>query len=138
MNVDALLRSAGLRRTRAREVVLALLGDAGRPLSHQEIAVCPGAAGLDRVTLYRTLASLQEGGLLHRVQGTDGAWRFGLHGHGAERCPGDHVHFLCLECGAMTCLADQPLPFVEVPDGARVTGKQLVVHGLCAGCASDG
>ena len=33
MNIDDMLRSVGLRRTRAREVVLGLLATAGRPLS---------------------------------------------------------------------------------------------------------
>jgi Fur family ferric uptake transcriptional regulator/Fur family zinc uptake transcriptional regulator len=137
MDAKNLLRSVGLRRTKIREVVLSLLRSADRPLTHQEVAASREASGVDRVTLYRTLAALQRAGLLHRVQGTDGAWRFCLHESESAGCPGNHVHFLCLECGGMTCLADQPLPWVAVPAGARVTGKQLVVHGVCAGCAHD-
>jgi Fur family ferric uptake transcriptional regulator/Fur family zinc uptake transcriptional regulator len=132
-----LLHAVGLRRTKAREVVLSLLQSAHRPLTHQEVAASPTAASVDRVTLYRTLAALQRAGLLHRVQGTDGAWRFCLHSGDAAGCPGNHAHFLCLECGGMTCLTDQPLPWIAVPDGVRVLGKQLVVHGICAGCAHD-
>jgi molybdate transport system substrate-binding protein len=132
-----LLRSAGLRRTAARVAVLDLLDRVDRPLSHQEIAASPEAQRLDRVTLYRTLSALQEADLVHRVQGIDGAWRFCTHCRD-EGCGGDHVHFLCVDCNRMSCLPDQPLPWVEEPEGAEVLGKQLVVHGRCARCRSQG
>ncbi len=130
-----LLRAAGLRRTKARAAVLGLLRASRRPRSHQGILATPDAEGLDRVTLYRTLAALERGGLVHRVQGTDGAWRFCFHAPERPGCPGDHPHFLCRRCGRMTCLHGQTLPWVAVPEGTVVEGKQLVVHGLCAGCA---
>ncbi len=128
------LHAAGLRTTPVREAVLRILGKAGRPLSHQEIARRPGLAGVDRVTLYRTLATLQKNGLLHSVRGLDGAWRFADPPALAERCAGNHVHFLCLACNQMTCLPEQPLPWVEEPAGAEVEGKQLIVYGRCARC----
>ena len=137
MSTSGLLRTAGLRRTKAREVVLGLLFQAGRPLSHQELASRPDTERFDRVTVYRTLTVLERAGLVHRVQGVDGVWRFRAHSTEPGRCPGNHCHFLCLSCNAMSCLADQTLPWVCVPDGAQVTGKQLVVYGLCPACASE-
>jgi Fur family ferric uptake transcriptional regulator/Fur family zinc uptake transcriptional regulator len=130
------LRGAGLRRTRARQVVLEALQRARRPVTHQEIAAEPDLRQLDRVTLYRTLASLARARLLHRVQGLDGAWRYCSHRAVDGRCGGDHIHFLCLSCHRMSCLPEQPLPWVEAPAGAEVMGKQLVVYGRCAGCGS--
>jgi len=114
---------------------LEIISEARRPLTHQEIATRPEADEFDRVTLYRTLATLERAGLLHRVQGTDGSWRFCFHAQEQVECPGDHPHFLCLSCGEMSCLTGQPLPWVSVPEKARVLGKQLVVHGHCARCA---
>ena len=128
------LRDAGLRRTQARQVVLDLLAKVPRPLSHQEIARRKAVRELDRVTLYRTLTTLQEAGLIHRIQGVDGVWRFGAHRAEAGRCGGDHIHFLCLDCNRMTCLPEQPLPWVQAPDGAEIAGKQLLVYGRCAAC----
>jgi Fur family ferric uptake transcriptional regulator/Fur family zinc uptake transcriptional regulator len=93
-------------------------------------------AGLDRVTVYRTLSALQEAGLVHRVQDKDGVWRFCAHGSREQGCPGNHPHFLCMRCGEMRCLTAQSLPWVETSAGEQVVGKQLVVYGLCAGCAS--
>ena len=130
----SLLREAGLRRTRARQVVLEALHRTGHPVSHQEIVDDPALGRLDRVTLYRTLATLGRARLLHRVQGLDGVWRYCSHPTIAGKCGGNHIHFLCLECGQMLCLPEQRLPWVDGPEGAEVLGKQLVVYGRCVDC----
>jgi Fur family transcriptional regulator, ferric uptake regulator len=127
------LGGSGRRRTAARTTVLEHLAARGRPLAHGEIAA--GTAGLDRVTLYRTLAALEAAGLVHRVRGHEGAWRFCAHAGAGGGCPGNHPHFQCTRCGAMRCLADQALPRVRVPRDSLVIGKQLLVHGLCPRCA---
>ena len=111
-----------------------MLNQVDRPLSHQEIASNPETRRLDRVTLYRTLTTLQKAGLLHRVQGIDGVWRFRGHRAHSGKCGGNHIHFLCLECSRMTCLPEQPLPWVKEPVGAEVFGKQPVVYGRCGEC----
>ena len=136
MKPAELLRSAGLRCTKARESLLTLLCEAMRPLSHQDITTLPGAQHLDRVTIYRTLAALEEAGLVHRVRGMDAVWRYRGHNVKPDGCPGNHSHFLCLSCNVMYCLDDEPLPRVAVPKGAEVKGKQLVVYGNCPDCAS--
>ncbi len=137
MNVFNTLQTAGLRRTRAREVVLRLLLEVGRPLTHQELAVRPLANQLDRVTLYRTLAALVRAGLVHQVQGTDSSWRYCVHEIEQTECSGNHPHFMCLSCSKMHCKIELPLPWVSVPKGAQVVGKQFVVFGHCPDCAKD-
>lgn len=136
---NQILKTKGLRSTTARKEILQLLADAGRPLSHQDILSGRKRTGsLDRVTVYRTLETLLEAGLLHRIQGTDGAWRFCRHGlETGEKCGGNHIHFLCSVCSQMSCLPEQPLPWVVAPEGATVHSKQLVVHGYCAECNSN-
>lgn len=136
MKATQLLRAAGLRKTRARRAVLEVLSETDRPLSHQEIAGLSKIRVLDRVTLYRTLTTLNQAGLLHRVQGIDGVWRFRGHRTRSGRCGGNHIHFLCLECHQMSCLPEQRLPWVEEPEGAEVFGKQLLVYGRCGECKS--
>ncbi len=92
---------------------------------------------LDRVTLYRTLTTLQKAGLVHRVQGREGVWHFCAHMPRADRCPDNHPHFLCVQCGQMRCLTDQSIPYIAIDEGERVTGKQLVASGLCSVCAEE-
>lgn len=136
MQSGELLRRAGLRVTRQRLVVLGLLMEKDSPMSHAEITAAL-ADPLDKVTLYRTLQTLGEADIVHQVQGPDGVWRFCAHSPDAEGCGGGHAHFLCLSCGKMSCLVDQRLPRVEVPEGIEVEGKQLVVYGRCPECARE-
>ena len=136
-DIDNLLEVSGLRGTPVREDVLRLLWTAKLPLTHEQIAGSKGMEEADRVTLYRTLTTLQKAGLVHRVQGKDGVWHFCAHMPLADKCPANHAHFLCVRCGAMRCLTDQSIPFVAVGRGELVTGKQLVASGLCSSCASE-
>lgn len=129
-----LLKDSGLRATPTRVAVLCVLHEAGRPLSHANIAEVPGMEEQDRVTLYRTLTALQEVGLVHRVQGKDGVWHYCAHLPSREGCQGNHPHFLCIRCAGMQCLTVQSLPWIEVPGEMQVIGKQLVVYGLCPEC----
>jgi len=137
MTVPDRLRAAGLRRTPARLQVFARVEALGRPVSHAELQALPDLAELDDITLYRTLATLVEAGLVHRVHGIDGVWRYAAQPQGRAGCPGNHAHFLCTTCGSMTCLVAQPMPRVEVPAGASVEGRHFLVHGRCAGCVAD-
>ncbi len=138
MDSAARLAAAGLRATRPRERVLALLLGADHPLTPAELSTHPDARDIDRVTVYRSLAALHGAGLVHVVCGVDGVSRYRAHEPAEGGCPGGHPHFLCTRCGGMWCLPEQGLPRVEVPVGASVEGKQLVVHGACARCAEAG
>jgi len=133
---EDLIDGAGIRSTKARAQVLAAILSAGRSLSHPELAgLLPD---LDRVTVFRSLKALKASGLLHGIQGLDGILRYVANPVGRKGCPGRHPHFLCLECGAMSCLSEQKLPHVRVPVGAEVAGKQYLVYGICPRCSAKG
>jgi Fur family ferric uptake transcriptional regulator len=135
MQAELLLRRASVRPTPVRLQVLGSLLRTGYPVSQPELARSRELKAYDRVTLYRTLNLLREAGLVHAVQGIDGAWRFCAHPLDVVGCPGDHPHFLCFSCGRMNCLTGQRLPHIELPPDMRVEGKQLVVYGRCSVCA---
>ena len=78
MTISEDLQGRGLRATPFREELLSLLRAEGLPLSHQEIQG-RFREKVDRVTLYRNLELLRTHGLVHQVQGLDGAWRFCAH-----------------------------------------------------------
>jgi len=126
------LKAAKLRVTAPRIEILELLESACHPITHVDLLA--KAPELDRVTLYRVLDALVGADLVHKVQGTDGAWRFCAHQQNTAGCPGGHPHILCERCGAMACLTEQTLPHVETPAGFRVTHKQLVIMGICESC----
>jgi len=131
-----LLRDAGLRRTEARIRVLGLVRDLGHPLTHAELTAREELADLDAITLYRTLATLEDAGLVHRVLGVDGAWRTCAQPEGSGGCPGNHAHFQCTGCGRMRCLVNQPMPRVVPPQGATIQSRHFVAVGRCAACAA--
>ena len=130
------IKESGLRPTQARVLVFKVLLEADRPLNHAEIRSCEGIAEIDRVTVYRNLASLERHGLVHKVQGLDGSWLHCAH-DAVGRCRGNHAHFICTQCGDARCLLDNPLCYVHLPEGYVVEGKQMVAYGLCPTCASE-
>lgn len=135
-NVSEILKNKGLRLTDVRKAVLQLLLNSGNPLSHQDIISKKTILGFDRVTVYRTLETFQKSHLIHKIKGTDGVSRFGANLEKlSEKCSGDHIHFHCSVCNKMTCLPEQPLPWIKAPKGFEIHSKQLVVYGTCSKCA---
>lgn len=131
----ARLREAGLRVTGARLDVLHALHDSPLPLTAQD--VLDGVAKLgptDRVTVYRTLNSLVDLGIAHRVDPGDRTWRYGLLAKDHHQ----HAHFVCDDCGSIRCL-DEAMITVSVkgkpsPDRFKITQQDVYLHGTCESC----
>lgn len=137
-SIGELLRGAGLRRTPVRIAVLGRVCAARRPVGAGELIEGLGA-DVDEVTVYRTLNTLAEHKLVHRVRGEGGAWRYAAatSTEGHEGHP--HAHFVCDQCGSVECLEQVPVPeqlFKPRSLGRRydVTHAELVVHGTCPKC----
>jgi Fe2+ or Zn2+ uptake regulation protein len=130
------LRLAGLKRTPVRLGVLNILSGHPQPMSAPQILErLPD--GTDHVTLYRTLNTLTESKILHRVRGDDQAWRYGLRETGSTRH--EHAHFVCDECGTVECLSGAPAPETSakrsgIRPGYRVEYSEVLVHGTCPDC----
>lgn len=133
--LDKLFTERGIRPTPLRREVMALLYEADRPLTWKEAFACLSSSGVNKVSLYRTLSLLEKNGLVHKVLGADGAWHYCAHPLERPGCPGNHAHFLCLQCGRMTCLVVQAIPTVDLPEGYTVEGKQLLAYGRCPSCS---
>ena len=138
-SINASLRGAGLRRTPVRLAVLDAVISSRAPLGAPDV-IRRLADGTDSVTVYRTLNTLAEHKLLHRVRGDDGAWRYAATAPG-QAAPEEHshAHFVCDSCGGMECLDRVPVPsdLVRSKDLGRrydVSYAELVVHGTCPKC----
>lgn len=132
-----LIADRGGRVTRTRTAVLAVLFEAGRPISHDEVGEALDGLGVphDRVTLYRTLDWLVSHELAHKVAGPDRAWRFNAVGDEAHQ----HAHFQCERCGKVFCLESlQPAIAATLPSGFRLGRAELTFHGLCPACPTLG
>jgi Fe2+ or Zn2+ uptake regulation protein len=122
--------------------VLDRVASARQPLAAPEIIRRLGD-DTDPVTVYRTLNTLAQHKLLHRVRGDDGAWRYATSPTPAadddDRHDHPHAHFVCDSCGTVECLEQLPLPDDLVPPrtlGRRydVSHAELTVHGTCPRC----
>jgi Fur family transcriptional regulator, ferric uptake regulator len=130
------LREAGLRKTAPRLAVLDALEHAEAPLSHAEVAERLVGDGLDRVTVYRNLLALTDAGLVRRTDLGDHVWRFELVRPGDSGAhEAAHPHFVCSDCGAVSCLPDLRVRFAGAGADA-VARKRLEVQlrGVCGEC----
>jgi Fur family transcriptional regulator, ferric uptake regulator len=130
------LKGAGLYSTRARVAILDVLLDAGRPLDKKEIVLKLGHVGPDEVTVYRTLESFCEKGLVHKVFSSGRACRFEpAHNCGEVQC---HPHFTCRRCGVTQCLTGVTVPLARgLQKGYRLLRQQVRLEGICPGCSGQ-
>jgi Fur family ferric uptake transcriptional regulator len=138
-NIGDMLRGAGLRRTPVRLAVLGAVTSTRSSMAAPDI-IGRLSADTDAVTVYRTLNTLVEHKLLHRVRGEDGAWRYAATREGRQSHDDHpHAHFVCDTCGGVECLDRVPVPAeLAKPKslGRRydVTYAELLVHGVCPNC----
>ncbi len=128
------LKEYNLRTTGCREEVLKAFLTRATALSHGDLE-SKLKDRFDRVTIYRTLKTFLEKGIIHKVLDDDGT-RYALC---KERCSEDdhhhdHVHFKCSGCGETNCLENLHVPTVQLPAGYRVQEINLLIQGLCANC----
>ena len=133
-SIQAELRGCGLRATPARVATVRLLRSRKAPLSHAEVTRALEPEGFDKATLFRNLNDLSEVGLLRRTELGDHVWRFEACVSGRKADLG-HPHFICVDCGSVTCL-DQ----VELSAGIRKRGAgigkitEILLRGHCQSC----
>ncbi|MEN6575701.1 MAG: transcriptional repressor [Phycisphaerales bacterium] len=129
-----MVKEARLYCTEARVAILKVLMAAAGPLSQDQISGQVESRSLNKVTVYRTLESLAEAGLVHRAFMEDRAWHFELADHCTEhQC---HPHFTCTRCGVTQCMTDISLPMAVIPrKGFVISRQQVRLEGLCPACA---
>jgi len=133
--IDELLRKNQLSVTGSRKSILELFLATDGALAHADIEKQTGEQ-FDRVTVYRTLQSFMEKGIIHTIPTADNSIRYALC---RDNCTGghhhdNHVHFLCSRCSRTTCLDAVTIPDVKLPRGFKPIEKQMIVTGICGDC----
>lgn len=126
-----MLKLGGLRPTRVRMSMLSAMLTADEPLSREQIAQRMGESA-NKVTLYRTLHSLVETGLVHAALIRDRVQFYEPSHHCSEHLC--HPHFVCRGCHKTICLTEITPPTVDLPAGFRLERQQLQMEGLCSIC----
>jgi len=128
------IRDAGLRATPARISTLVLLRESSSPLTHSVVAEHLAVSGIDKATAFRNLNDMTDAGLLRRTEVGDHVWRFEavkVDGHDK----GGHPHFLCVDCGTVSCLDDVKLTSASQRQSEKFGEvTEILLRGHCNDC----
>ena len=133
--VEEILKKNHLSVTDSRQKIMQLFLNSNGALAHADIEKKTGE-NFDRVTVYRTLQSFVEKGIIHLIPTKDNSIKYALckddceAGHHHD----NHVHFICDECSKTICLDDVTVPQVKLPKGFTPQHAEMVVNGICGDC----
>ena len=131
------LRERGVRLTRQRRLLLDLIDRSGLHLDAESLYQMAKEkdAKLNRVTVYRTLKLLKEGGLVDEL---DLAHLEGEKHYYETRLKQEHAHIICLRCGRVEEFFGEPLQAlrvqVESQMGFEIAFARTEIGGYCSHC----
>lgn len=129
-----ILRRKHLSITEGRKKILSLFLASPDALTHGDIEKKAGEK-FDRVTVYRTLQTFVEKGIIHTIPTAENTVLYAL----CKECTEDHhhdehIHFVCSNCGSTICLDDVISPKIDLPEGYIAQNVQVVINGICKSC----
>jgi len=131
-----LLKEHKLRKTPARVEILELYAGTPHAMSHGDVE--RELSEMDRVTIYRTLATFEETGIIHRAYDGGGVVKYALCGAGCSLHVhnDEHLHFSCVQCGNTFCIEGYSVPEIKTPEGYIMEKVFLFAKGTCKKCNS--
>jgi len=132
-NAISLLRDRSLKATPTRVDVLSLICAAPNAVSQSTIQST--LQDFDRVTLYRTLNTLVDIGIVHKalVEEDDTFYALCKEECTTHHHDHHHIHFRCEKCKEVTCVENHDL-HISLP-GHRIHDLEIKASGLCEKCA---
>lgn len=132
--IEERIRAANLKVTKIRTDIMLLFNDNKHALSYSDIDTHL-LGKEDKATIYRTLKSFSEKGIIHEIFDGDKTTKYALCG---KKCSSNehhdsHAHFKCTACKNVYCLA-KPTIQINLPEGYQSNTFNLVVEGLCIEC----
>ncbi|MGO3181936.1 MAG: Fur family transcriptional regulator [Aequorivita sp.] len=134
--IEPLLQKSNIRPTAMRILVYKFLleNEAAKGLTDIENHF----AKSDRTTLYRTIKTFEEKGIVHQIDDGTGTTKYALceEGCNCEMETDLHLHFHCNVCDETICLTDHKIPQINLPSGFTAENANLVIKGVCDKCQS--
>src|ERR1700744_2534645 len=131
------LSQRGVRLTRQRKILLDLIDKTGQHLDAERLFQLSKEKDpkLNRVTVYRTLKLLKEGGLVDEL---DLMHQAGEQHYYETRRKQEHAHVICLNCGKVEEFFGEPLQKlrrqIESHFGFQIVLARTEVGGYCPHC----
>lgn len=133
-NLETDLLAKGIRPTAMRLLVLDFL-------LHQKSAVSINDLEAyfkksDRITLYRTLKTFLEKGVVHQIDDGTTSLKYALCSSSctAQVCFDLHLHFYCKQCNKTYCLPKTRIPEIQMPERYKADEINLMAKGICGNC----
>jgi Fur family transcriptional regulator, ferric uptake regulator len=129
--------AGGMRLTRQRQILLDLIDKTGQHLDAESLYQMAREKDpkLNRVTVYRTLKLLKEGGLVDEL---DLMHQAGEQHYYETRRKQEHAHVICLSCGKVEEFFGEPLQRlrrqIETDFGFHIVLARTEVGGYCPHC----
>ena len=135
--IEQVLESKNIRVTAMRMLIYKFLAEKEIAVTLSDIENAFEKA--DRTTLYRTVKTFEEKGIVHQIDDGTGITKYALC---EEGCNCDikndlHLHFHCTNCDETVCLTEQNNPHINLPYGYLAEDVNLVVTGICEKCSSN-
>src|SRR6266581_1486144 len=136
-STEVSLKERGVRLTRQRQILLELIDKTGQHLDAERLFHMAQEKDpkLNRVTVYRTLKLLKEGGLVDEL---DLMHQAGEQHFYETRRKQEHAHVICLSCGKVEEFFGEPLQRlrrqIEAHFGFQILLARTEVGGYCSHC----
>jgi len=133
---EEVCKAKGLRVTHQRtEIFKALLELPNHPTTEDVFnRVRRHLKTISLDTVYRTIATLEDYGLIRRVHHVDSANRFDINAS-------NHHHLVCSKCSKIEDFYwpefDRMKPPESVSHWVQIEAKQVVINGLCSSCKEE-
>jgi Fur family ferric uptake transcriptional regulator len=135
--IEQSLKDRGVRLTRQRRLLLDLIDNSGKHLDAETLYQMAKETDpkLNRVTVYRTLKMLKEGGLVDEL---DLAHFEGEKHYYETRLKREHAHIICLRCGRVEEFFGEQLQAVKgqvsSQFGFEIVFARTEIGGYCSHC----
>ncbi|MDR2954293.1 MAG: transcriptional repressor [Prevotella sp.] len=131
MNAIELLKSKGLKKTAQRIIFINILQKNVVALTEDDIKHEMGDL-YDRITFYRTIQTLLDSDLIHRITIDNRTIKYALNE--VSLYGKNHSHFFCKKCCGVTCI-EGGLEIEEMlPEGYKGEESELLIRGICKKC----
>jgi len=131
MNAVELLKSKGLKKTAQRVLLINILQKRAIALTEDDIKAEMGEL-YDRVTFYRTVQTLLDAELIHRITVDNITVKYALNNSCSHSK--NHVHFFCKQCHSVTCLHEVSSIKYNLPEGFKDEEYEILIKGICNNC----
>ena len=129
-----ILTQHAVRKTDTRIQVLEVLFKFEHALTYTALEKELGDS-FDKVTLFRTLHTFEQAGIVHEVPEGQGETKFALSRFSFLDNPqNDPIYFTCKVCQHVYCLDNIPTPQLNYSGDFDITSLSISASGVCKNC----